>query len=144
MAGWPPKTPDRLVAEDWYAWHDRYDDPRTGLARRLALVRDRVRAALDEAPPGPLRVISLCAGQGTDLIGPLSRHPRRGDVTARLVELDPRNTAAARRLADEAGLDRVVRHRRHRHLDQGPLGAGPVPAGVRLVRGARFRAGLAL
>lgn len=89
---------------DWYVWHEQYDDPKTGLARRLELVRERVRAALDEAPPGPLRAISLCAGQGTDLIGALAGHPRRGDVTARLVELDPLNTEAARRLAAEAGL----------------------------------------
>jgi hypothetical protein len=87
------------MTEDWYAWHDRYDDPRTGLARRLVLVQDRVRVALDEAPPGPLRAISLCAGQGADLIVPLSSHQRRGDVTARLVELDPRNTAGPRRSA---------------------------------------------
>jgi hypothetical protein len=34
------------MTEDWYAWHDRYSNPRTGLARRLALVQDRVRAAV--------------------------------------------------------------------------------------------------
>jgi len=99
------------VAEDWYGdwydWHERYDDPESGLARRLEMVRDRVRAALDQAPPGPFRAISVCAGQGTDLIGGLAGHPRRGDVTARLVELDPRNTEVARRLAAEAGLTGV-------------------------------------
>ncbi len=92
---------------DWYAWHARYDDPGSDLARRLALVQDRIRIALDDAPPGPLRVISLCAGQGRDLIGVLAGHPRRGDVTARLVELDPRNTEVARRLAAEADLTGV-------------------------------------
>lgn len=92
---------------DWYAWHDRYNDPRSGLARRLVLVQQRIRAALDEAPPGPLRAISICAGQGTDLIGVLAGHPRRDDVTARLVELDPRNTEVARRLATNAGLSGV-------------------------------------
>jgi len=71
------------------------------------MVQDRVRAALSAAPPGPLRVISLCAGQGADLIVPLATHPRRGDVTALLVELDPRNAAAARRLAAGAGLENV-------------------------------------
>lgn len=96
-----------MSERDWYEWHAPYDDPDSGLSRRLAWVRDRVRAALDAAPPGPLRAISLCAGQGRDLIVPLARHPRRGDVTARLVELDPRNAEVARRLAAEAGLDRV-------------------------------------
>ena len=67
----------------------------------------RIAAALDQAPPGPLRAISICAGQGRDLIGVLREHPRRGDVTARLVELDPRNAAAARQLAADAGLTQV-------------------------------------
>jgi Putative methyltransferase len=92
---------------DWYAWHHDYDEPSTALARRLAAVQDQIRTALDAAPPGPLRVISLCAGQGRDLIGALARHPRRDDVSARLVELDPRNAAAARDAAEAAGLPRV-------------------------------------
>jgi Putative methyltransferase len=97
------------MPDDWYAWHEQYDKPGTwpGLAWRLGVVRERIRAALDEAPGGQLRAISLCAGQGLDLIGALAGHPRRHDVTARLVELDPRNTGAARRLAAEAGLRRV-------------------------------------
>lgn len=102
-----PEAPAGDWHGDWYVWHEQYNDPQTGLARRLEMVRDRIRAALDEAPPGPLRAISLCAGQGTDLIGALAGHPRRGDVTARLVELDPRNTGVARRLAAEAGLTGV-------------------------------------
>jgi hypothetical protein len=92
---------------DWYAWHDDYDQPGSGLAMRLEWVQERARLFLDTAPPGPLRAISLCAGQGRDLIGALEGHPRRGDVTARLVELDPRNTEVARRLAEEAGLPGV-------------------------------------
>ena len=70
-------------------------------------MQDQIRAALDTAPPGPLRAISICAGQGRDLIGVLAGHARRDDVTARLVELDPRNAAMARNLAAEAGLDKV-------------------------------------
>jgi hypothetical protein len=97
-----------VVSEhDWYAWHADYDNPGSGLSRRLGWVQDRVRAALDDAPPGPFRAISLCAGQGRDLIGVLVSHPRRADVTARLVELDPRNTEVAHRLAAEAGLSNV-------------------------------------
>ncbi len=92
---------------DWYAWQASSDDPASGLSRRLSWVQDRIRDALDAAPPGPLRVISLCAGQGRDLIGALAGHPRRDDVTARLVELDPRNTEAARRRAAEADLGNV-------------------------------------
>jgi hypothetical protein len=95
------------MQRDWHEWHAAYDNPGSGLARRLSWVQDRIRTALDAAPAGPLRVISLCAGQGRDLIGVLADHPRAGDVTARLVELDPRNTAAAARLAAAVGLGNV-------------------------------------
>jgi SAM-dependent methyltransferase len=97
-----------VVAErDWYAWHDAYDAPDTPLAGRLAAIQDQIRSVLDAAPPGPLRAISICAGQGRDLIGALATHPRRADVTARLVELDPRNAAIARQSAEAAGLPTV-------------------------------------
>ena len=96
-----------MTGRDWYSWHADYDHPGSGLARRLAWVQDRIRAALDDAPPGPVRAISICAGQGRDLIGALDGHPRRADVTARLVELDPRNAAAARGLAAAADLSGV-------------------------------------
>ncbi|HEX5117327.1 MAG TPA: hypothetical protein VFW65_19225 [Pseudonocardiaceae bacterium] len=84
---------------DWAAWHDDYERPDSGLSRRLLAVQRRVREALDGMPPGPVRAISMCAGQGRDLLGVLADHPRRADVTARLVELDPRNVAAARAAA---------------------------------------------
>jgi hypothetical protein len=92
---------------DWQAWHDDYDLPDSPLARRLRVVQEQVRAALDRSPSGPLRVISLCAGQGHDLLGVLAGHPRRVDVRARLVELDARNTAAALETARAAGLSQV-------------------------------------
>jgi len=89
-----------VADRDWYEWHEQYEDPDSHLVQRLATVQSRIRAALDEAPPGPLRAISLVAGQGRDLIPVLASHPRGADVTARLVELDPRNTAVARELAN--------------------------------------------
>ncbi|MGW4292669.1 SAM-dependent methyltransferase [Micromonospora chersina] len=95
------------MTKDWYAWHTDYDQPDSALSRRLAEVRDRIAEALDGAPPGPLRAISLCAGQGRDLIPVLATHPRGRDVTARLVELDPRNAEVARRAAAEARMTGV-------------------------------------
>ncbi|WP_067680485.1 class I SAM-dependent methyltransferase family protein [Nocardia miyunensis] len=96
-----------MSERDWYAWHTEYDQPGSRLARRLDAVQEQIRVALDAAAPGPLRVISLCAGQGRDVIGVLATHPRRRDVTARLVELDPRNAGVARELAAQHALDRV-------------------------------------
>jgi len=96
-----------MTERDWRAWHDDYDVPGSSLAQRLEAVQDRIREALDNAPPGPLRAVSMCAGQGRDLIGVLASHPRGREVTARLVELDPRNAATARAAAADAGLPDV-------------------------------------
>jgi hypothetical protein len=95
------------VNRDWYEWHLHHDDATSSLSERLAQVRSRIWAALDEAPPGPLTAISVVAGQGRDLIPVLATHPRGADVTARLVELDPRNTEVALALVAEAGLTTV-------------------------------------
>jgi len=91
---------------DWAAWHREYDDPGSRLSRRLAVVQEQLRRALD-AHPGRVRIISMCAGEGRDVIGVLARHARRGEVAARLVELDARNAEVAREAARAAGLEQV-------------------------------------
>ena len=78
------------------------------LSRRLAAVQSMVRAALDEIPgpathPGPIRMVSLCAGQGRDVIDVVATHPRGPEVSAMLVELDPALVAFARERAAPAG-----------------------------------------
>jgi hypothetical protein len=80
-------------AVDWQRWHEAYDED-SSLARRLVVVQGRIRELLDRAQPGPIRVVSLCAGQGRDLLPVVAAHPRREHVHARLVELDQRNVAA--------------------------------------------------
>ncbi|MFB9474897.1 class I SAM-dependent methyltransferase [Nonomuraea salmonea] len=92
---------------DWLTWHDQYDVPGSYLAQRLHVVQERIRLALDASPPGPLRLISLCSGQGRDVLEVLAEHPRRDDVRARLVELDPHNTAIASEAIASHGLDQV-------------------------------------
>jgi hypothetical protein len=84
---------------DWVEWHDQYYRPGSWVERRLHVVRRRIREALDAAPAGEIRVLSMCAGQGLDLLGVLEDHPRAGDVRALLVELDPRNADKAREAA---------------------------------------------
>lgn len=73
---------------EWVAWHDGYV-PGSGLTRRLAVVQRMLREALDASPPGPITVISMCAGDGRDVLGVLPGHRRHDDVRGRLVELDP-------------------------------------------------------
>jgi hypothetical protein len=52
----------------------------------------------------------MCAGQGRDVIPVLERHPRRNDVRAALLEIDPDNVAFARASAAKAGLRQVEVH----------------------------------
>jgi len=96
-----------MAQHDWVEWHRDYDDPGSLLSRRGELVQGHLRAEIERAPAGDVRLISLCAGQGRDVIGVLTGHPRRDDVRARLVELDERNVALARRAAQAAGLPGV-------------------------------------
>ena len=49
-------------------------------------------------------MISLCAGQGRDVIEVLASHSRRAEVTARLVERDPEIAAVARQAVAAASL----------------------------------------
>jgi len=92
------------MTHDWHEWHKAYDRPDTPLTRRLALVQQCIGEVLDHAPPGTVRVVSMCAGEGRDLLGVLEAHPRRADVQGRLVELDLGLADTARRNAP-AGIE---------------------------------------
>ncbi len=117
---------------EWIEWHRRYD-VEAGLAARLRLVQEEIRQAIDRCPAGPITVVSLCAGDGRDLLGALRDHPRRRDVRARLVELDPELAGRGRARAAELGLDGVEL----RVADAGETTAyaGAVPADVVLACG---------
>ena len=96
-----------MTLRDYRAWHDQYDNPGSALAERLRTVQRRLAELLDSAPSGPVRVISMCAGQGRDVLTVLPRHPRRADVRATLMELDPENVRVARATAAAEGLTSV-------------------------------------
>lgn len=91
---------------DWVEWHQAYTDPASGLSARLRSVRRHLWQAIDQVA-GPVRLVSLCAGQGHDVLGVLPAHPRREDVRAVLVESDARNAGLARQRAADAGLPGV-------------------------------------
>ena len=88
----------------WVRWHRGYEDPDSALSMRLRLVQDGVREVLDHHAPGPIRIVSMCAGQGRDVIDVVAAHRRRADVRARLVELDPALVAFARARAAAVGV----------------------------------------
>src|SRR5262245_2369443 len=128
------RSVDQPAAErHWVDWHRRYDVVGSSLQRRLAIVQRRVRQALDAQPPGEIRVLSMCAGQGRDLLGVLADHARRDDVRAVLVELDPdlaRDAEGAARSAGLGGVRVVVGDA----ADTGRY-EGVVPVGLALVCG---------
>jgi hypothetical protein len=116
---------------DWYQWHQGYQGG--ALAERLVLVQDQLRQAITEAKPGPIMIISVCAGQGHDVVGVLPDSPRRAEVRARLVEWDERNVAEAEQRVEAAGLDGI-------EVRQGDSGitdayAGATPAQIVLLCG---------
>ena len=96
-----------MTGRDWFEWHRAYDDDTSSLAGRLRAVQRHIVDALDGAAPGGIDVLSVCAGQGRDLIEVLADHRRAPDVRARLVELDPRNAEVAAAAASAAGLGGV-------------------------------------
>lgn len=77
------------MPDDWVEWHQDYEDPESNISKRLRSVQQAIRDALDRAPPGPIRLLSLCAGDGRDVLGVLPGHPRARDVRGWLVDLDP-------------------------------------------------------
>ena len=119
--------------KDWLAWHAAYDDPSSPMSARLRRVSWHLARAIDQAPAGPVRLVSLCAGQGRDVLGVLPAHPRRHDVHAVLVEADARIAGQARRAAEEAGVPQVE----VRWADAGAVAnfADALPADVLLLCG---------
>jgi hypothetical protein len=95
------------AATDWDAWHRPYDSPDSPLARRLRIVQSAIRTELDTTAPRPIRAISVCAGDGRDLISVLESRPDGARVTAQLLEQDPRCVARARASIERARLGKV-------------------------------------
>jgi len=92
---------------DWHEWYRMYEDPSSITSQRLAVVRKWIRFSVEAMPVGPVRTVSICAGDGRDLVGALAEHPRRTDVHGLLVEIDP-VLAERGRAALWAGLDYLV------------------------------------
>ncbi|MBM2623206.1 methyltransferase domain-containing protein [Actinoplanes sp. LDG1-06] len=80
------------MARDWIKWHEEYEVPGSSLARRLEVVRGYLQPLLDR----PRRVISMCAGDGRDVLPLLPE-----GSTAVLVEWDPVLAERARGSAPE-------------------------------------------
>ncbi|MFF0721659.1 class I SAM-dependent methyltransferase [Verrucosispora sp. NA02020] len=95
------------MTKDWLRWHQDYDTPNSSLARRLHIVQRDLRRALAEAPRderGTRRLISICAGDGRDVLPVLAEHDGGRTVEALLIERDPTLSQRARAAAIGLGL----------------------------------------
>jgi hypothetical protein len=93
---------------DWKKWHAGYDDPESSLPRRLTVVRRRISETLLAHPvTAPMRILSLCSGDGRDLL-PVLAHSDQETVSAVLVEQDMVLAQQARTTASGLGVDQVT------------------------------------
>jgi hypothetical protein len=117
---------------DYQQWHKAYDDPDSGLSWRLNVVQRYLRDALVRHA-GQIRVLSLCSGDGRDIIGVLDGRKDADRVQVTLIELHPDIARQAHAAAETAGLEHVE----VRVLDAGNTSSylGAVPADVVLMVG---------
>lgn len=118
---------------DYERWHDLYEDPGSGMAWRLSVVQAHIRDALD-AHAGPCQVLSLCAGDGRDVLQVLARRTDVQRVRLTLVEVLPALAERAAATAAQWVPDAAVQVRTE---DAGTTRAcrGAVPADLLLLVG---------
>ncbi|PHJ57717.1 type 12 methyltransferase [Nostoc linckia z18] len=95
------------MPRDWFEWHELYNsEPK--LQQRLEIVREYIAYSLNASADGPIHIVSVCAGDGRDLLGTLKNHPRKQDVYARLVEINPSLVERGRATIESLGLDKQI------------------------------------
>jgi hypothetical protein len=87
----------------WNGWSDSAYRKQS-YQHRLLLVQQHLSECLDNAPPGIIRIVSLFAGDGRDVLGVINTHPRRSDVLATFIEQSSPAVASGFRRAAELGL----------------------------------------
>lgn len=124
----------RSGLRDYVAWHLAYDDPDSSLSKRLRRVQAEVDRFLDETAPWPVRVLSICAGDGRDVIEVLARRDDRARVRGTFVENHPELVDRCRRRIAELGAGERLEVRA---ADAGLTDAyvGAVPADLVVVSG---------
>lgn len=86
---------------NWVDWHEPYLDVASPLSRRLRIIQTHLGTWLDDRPAERLRVLSLCSGDGRDLLEVLAARPDADRVSATLIEVVPDLADRARAKAVE-------------------------------------------
>ncbi len=89
---------------DWDHWYQQYDQS-PSLQARLGIVREQIAATLDQCAAGPINILSICAGDGRDVVGALAGHARRADVAAWLLDTHAESIARGQAAAAAAALE---------------------------------------
>lgn len=101
---------NRSVTKDWQQWHGHYDRNDPSLIQRLEAVQRVLRRALAESAAGAdgvVRLTTMCAGDGRDVLPVLAERSGDRPVSATLIELDPVLAERARTRAADLGLSGV-------------------------------------
>jgi hypothetical protein len=80
-----------MAINDWLKWHQHYDNPDSPLVQRLMATQAGLRQALAEAPAntdGVVQLVSICAGEGRDVLPVLAGGAEGRRVKALLLEND--------------------------------------------------------
>lgn len=96
----------RMALRDYEQWLRHYDDPDSSLSWRLRHVQAHLREDLD-GRTGAVRIVSVCAGDGRDIIDVLAARDDASRVEAVLLEAHPRIADRAKDRAVAAGLTGV-------------------------------------
>ena len=118
---------------DWQEWHDPYEHAGSALAQRLAVIQGFIASWLDETAPSPRVVLSICAGDGRDLLAVLAKRHDRDRIGGVLIELDRELTGRIEEQITKIGLVRL----HGRNVDAGLATSyeGAVPADLVILAG---------
>jgi hypothetical protein len=95
---------------DWAKWHDLYDVS-IPLKERLMAVREQIAAAAAKVTGQSLHLVSICAGDGRDVIGTFAAADARQDVHATLIEAHPALVTRGQAAVEQLGLARRITFR---------------------------------
>jgi hypothetical protein len=92
---------------DWLVWYEGYETYGSELAQRLAVVRQLLDETVASVDQTSLRVLSICAGDGRDVLPVLARWRERKEIHGWLIELEPELAKRARLYARAQELGHV-------------------------------------
>ncbi len=92
---------------DWAEWHKRYESV-PSLQERLAVVCEEISLAISATRTKPVRILSICSGDGRDVILSTAASKLRKSISGVLIELNPDLVARGRSTIKEFSLQEEI------------------------------------